>query len=166
MPSTWLDTCRAFAACHGVSERVVDELSSFSSPWPRGGEVTTEAHFDGDFAALEAASPLPSVGRVGDALRDVDEAQARMFGRRLAAVDGRLGSMRGAEARLLRVGLRRRATAMVADARPGTALRLRALVDFYYSLASLLVDRQRGLPAAPLVALLDGLRWRRVGEGV
>lgn len=94
---------------------------------------------------------------------EVDGAQAELFGRRFRSVVGLLDGMTAPEARLLRVGLFRRA-AQILDAPPPHALRVRALVDYVWSQAAVVQHRRPGAPT--VVALAATLRMEEVAPGV
>jgi len=105
----------------------------------------------GDFSALEAAARkmLPEhVRAIGLHLSgEVDGAQAKMFSRRFEAVAAMLDDLSEAlpSARLLRAGLAMR----VAEILSGLprVLRVRAIIDFYYSQAGILHHQKRNLDA-------------------
>ena len=169
--SSWLDCCEAFACERGLAESEVEALVSvlvsFRSPDPRGGPPPPpEPNFEGDFAALERelAGAL-EIERIAAALQgEVDEDQARMFGRRLASVDQALTLDEPSE-RVLRVGLRMRARGIAASSGV-RALRLRALADFYYSQHARLRHRAQAGSAPALVELLGDLAWRELEPGL
>jgi hypothetical protein len=166
---TWRDACADFAREEGIAEGFLETLDAFRSPWPRGGpEPRPETPFRGSFGDLEArvTSPLPDEEDFAATLgREVDTAQARMFGRRLAAVDARLSSAVDPAARLLRVGFRVRLGGILGGPSP-RALRIRALADFYYSQIGLLIHRGSLGQGRALSDLASALHWRAVAPGV
>ncbi|MEZ4319497.1 MAG: phosphodiester glycosidase family protein [Myxococcota bacterium] len=156
---TWLDVALRFAAEQGVDPRWTDALACLASPEPRGGPPPgPERPWTGGFEDLEVADlPVP-------ALDDVDPEQAAMFGRRIEAVSARLAALGGPEGRVLRVGLRVRLAGM-AEARGPQAVRVRALADFYYSLAAQLESARAGR----VRSLEDAARsvwWASVEPGI
>ncbi len=133
MERTWLDACNHFAEARGCLPEALEALAAFRAPWPRGGAAPPpERPFDGDFEALEArvlaGSGLDVAGLIA---AEVDGGQARMFERRLRAVDRLEAELDRPEARLLRVGLRVRLEGIRA-APPPRSLRVRALADFHH----------------------------------
>lgn len=164
--STWLDACRAFADKTGLAPELLEILATFRSPDPRGGPPPPlEPAFGGSFEALEAELGAIPERDIAELLRaEVDGDQARMFARRLTAVDEALGRFEGPSGRLLRVGLRVRARGILLAPGP-RALRVRALADFYYSqLGRELHRREAGGPStSELVARLE---WRPVAGGL
>lgn len=109
---------------------------------------------------------MPSVDELAaTAAREIDEDQARMFGRRLRAVDEELSSVVDPARRLLRVGFRVRLGGILAGPAP-RALRMRALADFYYSQLGLQLHRDSLVDAPSLGELASGLSWSRVAAGV
>ena len=169
MPLTWRDACADFARDEGIPEDFLETLDAFRSPWPRGGpEPRPETPFGGSFSQLEArvTSVLPDEDDLAATLgREVDAAQARMFGRRLAAVDDRLNSVLDPASRLLRVGFRVRLGGILGGP-PPRALRIRALADFYYSQVGLLIHRGSLGQGRTLSELASSLRWRSAAPGV
>jgi len=150
---TWLE------ACHEEIER--------SGLDPQLGEVLRA--FGGDHAPgptdLDAPLPRASLpGRIAEVLgREVDAAQAAMFGRRLRSLSDLLEAGQTPSARLLRVALFRRAEQILSE-EPPRALRIRALVDFVWSQAVLL---GRDLSVFPsLEQLAADLQLQDVGFGL
>lgn len=96
---------------------------------------------------------------------EVDAGQARMFARRHRDVTTLLESLSpgSPEARVLRIGLWRRLVDVLA-APPPRALRVRAVVDFYYSMAALTRHAADGGPG--LAERVAALAWDRVASGV
>jgi hypothetical protein len=167
-PPTWLDACARFGSAHGVGHEILDDLRAFAVPWPRGGPPPPpEAPWRGDFASLEAAWPAPlDRGPVGVLLaQEADGEQARLFARRAGAVEDLLARLGSPAARVLRVGLRLRLAGICASP-PPRLRRVRALADFYFSLAARLRHPEWAQDGAGWRRLLPGLAWRRVGEGV
>lgn len=168
---TWIDACAQFHREAGGQFPVLPALSAFTSPFPRGGPPpAAEESWSGSFAALEAdvlARLDPE--RLERALADeVDAAQARMFCRRLFAVDVVLAGLADADspdARVLRVGLHKRAVGILA-ASPPRASRVRALADFYYSQAGLLTHARRAGDAPQLRELVGSATFVDVAPGI
>lgn len=173
MHRIWLQACVDFAQQHGVESRYVDVLHAFAYPNPRGGPPPPpEPRWSDDFETLERAlcsEPLDVAGLrealIDDLGREVDDAQAQMFARRIAVVERELIGLDDATGRLLRVGLRQRLAGIVAAPRP-RALRVRALADFYYSFAGRRVHGRAALGSAPSLAeAVDALAWSHPFEG-
>ncbi len=167
MSRDWIEVCAAYLEAAGRSRRGADPLRAFGR--------ARERAYGGDFESLERemsrAGPALS-GRIVAALDgEVDEAQARMFARRLQAVRGQLEALaaRDEGARVLAVGLAARAEEILAGPAP-RALRIRALADYYYSRAGVLfhaLERSaRGEPALSLEQLAGAARWEAVARGV
>lgn len=156
---SWLDVTRAFAAEHGVDARWTDALTCLASPNPRGGPPPPpEMPWSDGFGTLERARlPRPALG-------DVDPEQAAMFHRRIDAVAARLAELGGPEGRVLAVGLKVRLAGM-AEAPGPQAVRVRALADFYYSLAAQLASVRAGRVRA-FDAVIEALRFARVEPGL
>lgn len=135
--TTWLEVAQDFARRHAISDEMADVLRAFVGPSPRGGPPPPhEMAWAGDFAALERACCELELERVArDLALEVDGAQAEMFERRVRAVDNALADLGDDTGRLLRVGLRHRLAGILAAPRP-RASRVRALADFYFSIAS------------------------------
>lgn len=164
---TWIDACRLLAATEQVDEDAIDALDAFRGPMPRGGEPPPpERVHNGAFESFERSLESPRLLAVADDLaHEVDEKQARMFQRRLTAVDNALAELGDATGRVLRVGLRHRAGEIMTAARP-RALRIRALADFYYSAAARVQQRRRGVVGRPIEALVVDARFEEVAPGV
>ncbi len=159
--------CLDFAARRGLPASAAAALAAFGGP---AGPGPTPR-----FEALEAALEV-RVQQRADAIvaaldGEVDRAQAELFARRFLAVAARLAALsaRSDEARLLAVGLERRAEELLAGPAP-RALRVRALADFYYSRAAVLyhrLERERsGREPETLEGLVAGARWRAVAPGI
>ena len=134
----WIDLCGDHARSEGLDPHVVAALGAFG-----GGE---EPCGESSFAELEASVSYAALAPVivEEVSREVDRPQAEMFARRGAAVAALLEALateRG-EARLLRVGFVQRLAEVLVDPRP-RALRVRAVVDFYYSQAAVIHHRVR-----------------------
>lgn len=163
---SWIDQCRGFARAQALDPEVVEPLLCFAGPDPRGGSpAPPELPAEASFAALEARWE----GRLRlPELPSVDAAQGAMFGRRLAAVDDLLAGLAkaGPRGRLLRLGLRVR-LAGIAAAEPPRALRVRALADFYYSLAVAAEHHASGGDRLPsIVDGVAGADWTDLGGGL
>lgn len=171
---------RAWAAAHRVAPRWLDALSCLASPYPRGGPPpAAEMAWRGSFEELERAA-----FRTPD-LPEIDAEQASIFRRRLDAVRRRLREAGDPASRVLAVGLDVRLAGMAAAERGCAELqdpsadaaivatgafepqgtRVRALADFYYSLAAQLECEQRG-ETQPLASAAAALRWRRLDVGL
>jgi hypothetical protein len=125
---------------------------------------------DGGPVSFETLERAAVADRPAEAIRvalagEVDAAQAEMFARRHAGVAALLTALSGDDpaARVLRVGLWRRLHDVLGGP-PPRALRVRAVIDFYYSMAALRRHRAPGGPG--LAARVAGLHWSRVAEGV
>ena len=169
LPLTWRDVCAKFARKHGLEEELLETLEAFRSPWPRGGpQARPETPFEGTFGQLEArvTQPLPSEEEIAATVsREVDEDQARLFGRRLKTVDERLSSVLDPAARLLRVGFRVRLGGILAGPSP-RALRMRGLADFYFSQLGLLLLRGQLTAGKTFADMVASLRWSQDVVGV
>lgn len=150
---TWLDACREEIRRLGLDPELAEVLRAF------GGERAPGP------AELDAPLPrreLPT--RIARVLgQEVDEAQAALFARRLGAVSDLLEARQTPSARLLRVGLFRRAEQILGE-EPPRALRIRALVDFIWSQAVLQGLDRSALPS--LEALAGELELREVDSGL
>jgi hypothetical protein len=150
--------CQQHADAAGLSAESCAPLSAFRGAAER--EAAT-------FAALRAdvevtAQRLP--GQIVSVLSgEVDAGQAALFARRFTSVWTLLSGMSQPEAVLLAVGLVMRASEVLSAA-PPRALRIRAVVDFFYSQAALLHHRAPG--AEPLDALVARSRRRAVADGI
>ena len=177
MTTDWMSICAQWGRHRGASE-IVGVLAAFGGaggPDVRrdgGGAPISPRRVDSAMATLEQQAAADAVSlevRIRQRLAgEVDGPQAAMFARRFQAVVGLLAQAgeRAPAARVLRVGLVRRMAQVLAGASPH-ALRVRALVDFYYSQAALLHHRSPGAPPPqPMERLLSRLRWARVGPGV
>jgi hypothetical protein len=161
----WIPACTAFAAAHGLS-RFMKVLAAFGTAEE---PVSTPAP---DFEQVErdGADLLPDLARRVEtrAAMEVDAAQAAMFGRRCQVVATLLDALapRSTAGRLLRTGFACRLDELLsADA---TAIRLRAIIDFYYSHAAVLhhlpaSETDRGPAPWELAA---PVRWIRVTRGL
>lgn len=169
----WLQACFDFAQTQQIEARYVDALHAFAYPNPRGGPPPPpEPRWSDDFEALETvrcarllSEPALRDRVVANLSLEVDEAQAEIFARRIAAVEHQLIELGDATGRLLRVGLRQRLEGILQAPRP-RALRVRALADFYYSFAGRrLHARRTSSPAPRLVDATASLSWAPVFEG-
>ena len=159
-----------FAEEEGLDGSCLGALDAF-----RGADAVEEqaAPGRGDFDSLEAAQAARAHGlpeAITEALcREVDRDQAAMFARRLDAVLALLARLAADHpaARLLRSGLLFRAWDLL-DQGPPLALRIRALVDFYYSNAAVLHHQTRiqtDGSAHSIDALVTDAPWRKVSPG-
>jgi hypothetical protein len=158
----WRAACAAFVQESGLDPSVLRRLDAFGrpgdDPLPGRDFLALEREATHDVAALDT--------EIGSRLAvEVDAAQAAMFGRRRADVAAMLASLSPlhAEARVLRIGLWRRIRDVLAAEGP-RALRIRAVVDFYYSMGAQL--RHRGIPGPTLASRIAALRWSEVAPGV
>ncbi|MDA1195086.1 MAG: phosphodiester glycosidase family protein [Planctomycetota bacterium] len=167
-PPTWIDACREFAATHAVPAWVTDDLAAFATGFPRGGPpAPPESAWALGFEALEAAWP-PPLDHTGVATllgEEADGAQPGTFARRALAVEGILRRLGTPAARILRVGLRVRLDGMLA-APPPRLRRVRALADFYYSLAARLRHPEWVETPRQLEELVAAPRWRTIAPGL
>ncbi|MFT5683121.1 MAG: hypothetical protein ACI8RZ_004048 [Myxococcota bacterium] len=156
--SPWMEVCARYARCNSLSPSAVAALSAFGGG-PPGFAV------DFDTLYRESVAQVAGLGEriIATLSGPVDQAQAELFARRFTSVDALLGGLEAPEAAILRVGLVRRMGEILASTHPA-ALRVRALVDFYYSQAALLHHAAPGLPT--LTQLAKTMTWRRVAAGV
>ncbi len=155
---TWLDAARAYAATRGIPRWVEESLTVFGPD---------AARWEDDFEALECARPAPlDPVSVAAALADeAEDGQPAMFARRAAAVEDLLAGLPTPAARVLRVGLRARLDEICDGPRPRMR-RVRALADFYYSLAARLTHAAWVEDAHRLDDLIAALVWREVKPGL
>ncbi|MCH9681874.1 MAG: phosphodiester glycosidase family protein [Deltaproteobacteria bacterium] len=142
-------------------------LRCFAGPEPRGGPpAPPEQPWADDFEAFERVRLGDSLDEVADALAsEVDRAQAELFARRLRTVDTAIAQLEDPVGRLLRVGLRQRATTIV-RAPQARATRIRALADFYYSHVGLHRHRRGHAAGTPLEDRVAAAAWVTVCNGV
>ncbi len=196
----WSEACTHFANSHGLPLRMLKLIDSFGSPAsPQPAEAAPSTPLEAAPSTPSEAASAPPTPPSFDAIErsvtellpdlparvessasgQVDSAQAAMFARRcsvLCELLDRLAS-RFPEGRLLRAGFVCRLDELLNSVSP--PLRLRAIIDFYYSHASVLhhvppVRPQRGpessgkersaLPAP--WELAAGVRWVRVTRGL
>lgn len=163
----WLEACSRFATTAELDPSLLSVVSAF----PSAGEASPALQVR-SFKALEAlvaqlhaaiASQLET-----HLAKEIDSHQAAMFARRHDAVREMLDDLgqRDHGARLLRVGLACRMTEMMASS--PTALRVRAIVDFYFSQAAICHHRHHDAAAtAPkLRELVELSRWSKVERGL
>ena len=124
-PVPWVTVCVRAARQQGLPGSLETVLEAFSGSASRSFA---------DFQALAAdtdACVSTLAERIIAALDGaVDRGQAEMFARRFSAVEALLGEDSAPEAVILRIGLVQRMEEML-SASPTSALRVRALVDFY-----------------------------------
>jgi len=163
---SWLEVVAGYAARQGLDPSVIRVLEAFGrpeqdgSPW-RGLDL-------GDLDARAAEDPRArAAGIVAGLDGEVDPPQAQMFARRFLAVHALLGRIEAPEARVLRIGLVRRLEDLLDGPRP-RALRVRALVDFYYSQGAVLHHRHRlrGRALPTVEERVTAASWREVSPGV
>lgn len=168
LPSTWRDACADFVAREGADGIALEPLEAFVSPQPRGGPPPPpEMPWSEGFEALEHhfADALDGDGLARQLSEELGGVQPAMFARRIAATETILRELGTSEARVLRVGLRVRLDRMQA-APPPRAHRVRALADFYYSLAARLRHPEWAVGHGHLETLVAAAAWRTVAEGV
>lgn len=173
---TWIDCCLEQIQEESQRSPLNSILRAFAGPFPRGGPPPPpEMPWSGSFEALrreihgnfDAAALLVALGA------EVDQAQAELFVRRLESVHTLLESLCTEDypehlcrhARALQVGLHHRGSQISASATP-KALRIRALADFYYSQAALLVHAPKCENAPSIEAIMQGLDFRGVCHGI
>jgi len=166
--TTWLDVCVAFARAHEVPAELVEALDAFITPHPRGGPPPApEPRFDADFDALEReVQPAFGVDGLTERLSgEIGGAQPGVFARRVAAVSEMLRALGTPAARVLRVGLLVRLQGIL-DAPPPRLPRVRALADYYYSLAARLKHPRWSENDQHLDDMVAAMQWRIVDRGV
>lgn len=159
---TWLSAVHTFAREHAVDRGVLGALQAYG----RGGERP----FAGDFCALEG--PLDAV--VVDLCRrirqelvpEVDAHQAEMFAERFRSVDRLLAEEADAGSRVLRVGLVERLRQVLDEGGETRALRVRGVVDFFYSQAALHWHAREDGEAPALSEWASQVVFREVRHGV
>ena len=164
----WLDACGKF----GTAQRLDTTLLSVLSAFPQ--KTRTHAVLEvRSFKELEAMVPRLQ-GAIETRLEshlttEVDGQQASMFARRYQAVQDMLEKLapRDPGARALRAGFACRMTEMM-ESSP-TALRVRAIIDFYFSQAAIRHHRLQN-PAVAATPTLRGLveqtRWQKIQRGL
>lgn len=166
--ATWIEICERFARAEGVPAWVTEDLGPFAAPFPRGGPpAPAEPAWQGTFEALEAAwpAPLPKDEVAAVLAAEAEGRQPRIFARRAHAVEAILLKLATPAARILRVGFRIRLDGICRM--PGPRLRrVRALADFYYSLAARLRHPEWAQDPTGLAELLERVELRAIGDGV
>ena len=177
----WLAICGEFAKEQDVPVPILRVLDAFGRVNGRGngkkeGEVGPAGSTGQEVAsfaelekeAIDSLAALPP--RIAEFLDGaVDSEQAGMFSRRFAAVRQMLEELapKSAAARVLRVGLAKRTNAILAG--PPDALRVRAIIDFYYSYAGIVHYRTTGASvgcrAPKLKAFAGAIKWNKVHRG-
>jgi hypothetical protein len=165
--NTWFTICREAVLSLGLDPSCVEVLEAF--PDRSDGDGLGAAP---DLEGLELRVRMGRaqlIRRIADTLDgEVDRDQAELFGRRFQALMDLLDDLggRAGEARVLRVGAAYRMAEILAAPTP-RALRVRALVDFYTSHASLIHHQARMCDAPPcLEALVDQLHWTEAVPGL
>lgn len=166
MEPAWTRICEDFARRTGIPDHEVALIDAFGAV----GEARSVGGLP-DFSDLETrldatCNTLPAdiATRLSG---EVDPDQAAMFGRRFHAVSEvlrRLASTRPL-ARVLRVALACR-TREVIVGEPPRALRVRALVDFYYSQAAVLHHQRDGEVPSPPEEHAGRAQWEPVVPGL
>lgn len=173
---TWIDCCLEQMQEESQRQPLHSILSAFAGPFPRGGPPPPpEMPWNGSFEGLrrEIAKAFDAPALLSALRAEVDQAQAELFLRRLESVHTLLESLCTKDyseqlcrhARALQVGLRHRATQIGASSTP-KALRIRALADFYYSQAALLVHAPECENAPSIEAIMQGLNFRTISPGI
>ena len=164
---TWLDVCGEFGRRHGVNDDTLEALMAFRSPQPRGGPPPPpEAPFDGTFEALEREAVPPDPDAIARQLTaEVNPAQAGVFARRTVAVASILADLGSPDARVLRVGFLVRLAGIHGAGLP-RARRVRALADYYYSLAARLRHGWGPDSGRHLEEMVSEIRWSSVEPGI
>ena len=157
--SDWIALCREEAREQGLPEAAVRRLDAFDRDDTSVGVDGFGALLDRCRAEQDGLGQQITARLTGE----VDAAQAAMFARRFGSVLTLLARLPGLEGDLLRIGLVRRTTEILAGRSP-RALRVRAVVDYVYSEAALVLHGSE--PACSLPELVDGISWRPVGPGV
>lgn len=140
MPS-WIQACSQELLGHRLANFVIETLQCFDAPFPRSNtpptpEPTVEESLAAFTATYETAFVELSRGRWQD---EVEPAVAGLFERRLQSVDTLLAGLADTlVGETLRLGLRVRMR-QIMHRGVWPAIRLRALADFYYSRAVLLM---------------------------
>jgi hypothetical protein len=165
--TSWLDVVHAFARARSVPAPILDALAAFAGPEPRGGPPPPgEMPWHGSFEALERTClSIDPRAIAADLEHEVDAGQAALFQRRFLAVDAAIAELADDAARVLRVGLRHRLAGILLAPRP-RALRVRALADFYFSLASRHRVARVSTEGQTARALAAALSWDEVAPGV
>lgn len=164
----WLEACKEFGAAEGIDSAVHDVLSAFPPKAEAGGlrEVTS-------FVALEKQVPqlLKEINQRLQAhlAAEIDGEQASMFARRSLALQIILDELSPKDpgARVLRAGFAAR-LAEIVESSP-SALRVRAIIDFYYSQAGIRHHRMLSSSAEALPTLrglVEQTQWRKVQRGL
>jgi len=155
----WRDEAAAYARKHGLSARWTRALAAFA---PQDVHVAT------DRPEIRAAQDEVALGDCLERMlgRDVDVAQAAMFRRRFDAVTAWLSDLADEhpEATLLVMGLLGRVREILACPYD-RVLRVRSLVDFYYSQAGLLAHGV-GPDSPPAASLFRDPRWSDIAAGL
>ncbi len=168
---TWLDAADEFRQAAGIDSKYFKILEAFRAANPRGGAMPEpEEGFAGSFQDFERDIAqrigFPQFAEIlaRQLTDEVDRSQAEMFARRLTALDEFLTGFGCARGRLLRVGLLKRLDSIINA--PPHALRVRALVDYYYSHAARLYHSQQSKGGRPLTELVAELQWRQLIPGL
>jgi hypothetical protein len=163
----WLVACRQFGITKKVDSAIMEVLSAFPA---HKGAPSLEVS---SFSALERLVPELQE-KIAETLRshlaaEIDEAQASMFARRGSAVQAILNELATVDpaARMLRVAFAARLNEMVGCS--PAALRVRAIIDFYFSQAGILHHRSRvesGEELPTLRGLVEASVWKKVQRGL
>lgn len=161
-PGGWQRACARFVREAGAGQELLPLLAAFGRP---GDDPASGRPFAALDHGAQTGQDALSDAIVAALSGEVDHDQAAMFARRYRAVAGLLDELcpRLPPARVLRVGLWRRLHDVLAAAAP-RALRVRAVIDFYYSQAAVLRHRQDQGPR--LAERLAALRWTTVAPGI
>lgn len=138
------ERCAPLAAFCGAAERPFHDFN----------------HLREHVHAQAGVLPKVVVSQLSD---EVDGKQAALFSRRFVDVRRLLAGMSSTEAQLLEIGLVMRTAEILAGPGP-RALRVRAVVDFFYSQAALLHHHHPDAPT--LQSLVDDARWTVTAPGI
>ena len=161
MEPAWLEACRRYAASHPeVEPAVVGVLTAFPTP----GAPDDSRPISEQLSACEATLDQLGGEIAAHLVGEVDLGQAELFARRFRALIPLLG--REPAGRLLGLGLAHRTRGILTGLGP-RALRVRAIIDFYYSQAAILRHRRRTGPDTPTAAVLAAqASYREVAAGI
>ena len=174
----WLVVVRRWAIQHGMDPTDLRVLDAFG--W-QGEQFQSGEDTDDSMLSLEEDVERIVGGlseRIGEQLSgEVDVEQAQMFGRRVAGVLGLMAPMLSTSPwmRVLRVAFVRRLIQVLdvsnpPATKPPRALRVRAVADYFFSLAATEFHRAKrdveGRKSRSFVELLEDIRWHRPMAGM
>lgn len=165
----WLELCLEQASLFKTPE-LVPVLKAFPRPLGKTPAATTQpSTFDALEHDLQLASDHLFLQADAAMEPEVGKQQAEMFAGRVRSLYRFLRDMtsRKPGARILLVGLMSRLGELLADA-PPCAIRVRALVDFYYTHAAKLDwgSHRRDDPLPSVNQLLAEMPWYRLAKGI